>query len=106
MVETYGGNLSTINVSDFVFHVKFWDLWLELGKQIAMYIIIGQRNIWDSGQINSKSKQPKHLKSVNFRWFVIKSNYRKVTSSNTSHLEALAGFYRWLMKWIFDPYEL
>ena len=79
-----GGNLSTINVSDFVFHVKFWDLWLELGKQIAMYIIIGQRNIWDSGQINSKSKQPKHLKSVNFRRFVIKSNYHKVTSSNTS----------------------
>jgi len=38
LVETYGGNLSTINVSDFVFHVKFCGLWLELGKQIDMYI--------------------------------------------------------------------
>jgi len=38
-----GGNLSTINVSDFVFRVKFWDLWLDLGKQIAMYIIVGQQ---------------------------------------------------------------
>ena len=43
LVETYGGNLSTINVSDFVFRVKFWDLWLELGKQIAMYIIARQQ---------------------------------------------------------------
>ena len=38
-----GGNLSTINVSDFVFRVKNWDLWLELGKQIALYIIVGQQ---------------------------------------------------------------
>ena len=29
--------------------------------------------------------------------------YRKVTSSNTSHLEAYAGFFRLLMKGIFDP---
>ena len=87
------------------FYVKFWDLWLELGKQIVMYIYLGSRNIWDLGQINSKRKQPKHLKSVNFRRFVIKSNYHTVTSSNTSLLEAHAGFFRLLMKGIFGPYE-
>ena len=32
------------------------------------------------------------------------TNYRKVASSNTSHLEAHAGFFRLLMKGIFDPY--
>ena len=32
--------------------------------------------------------------------------YRKVTSSNTSHLEAHAGFFRLLMKGIFNPYVL
>ena len=30
--------------------------------------------------------------------------YRKFTSSNTSRLEAHAGFFRLLMKWIFNPY--
>ena len=32
--------------------------------------------------------------------------YRKVASSNTSHLEAHAGFFRLLMKGIFNPYVL
>ena len=32
--------------------------------------------------------------------------YRKVVSSNTSCLEAHAGFFRLLMKGIFDPYAL
>ena len=32
--------------------------------------------------------------------------YRKVTSSNTSCLEAHAGLFRLLMKGIFDPYVL
>ena len=32
--------------------------------------------------------------------------YRKVASSNTSRLEAHAGFFRLLMKVIFDPYVL
>ena len=31
-----------------------------------------------------------------------KQTYRKVASSNTSHLEAYAGFFRLLMKEIFD----
>ena len=31
------------------------------------------------------------------------SKYRKVMSSNTSHLEAHVGFFRLLMKGIFDP---
>ena len=34
------------------------------------------------------------------------SNYRKVASSNTSCLEAHAGFFRLLMKGIFDPNAL
>ena len=32
--------------------------------------------------------------------------YSKVASSNTSRLEAHAGFFRLLMKGIFDPYVL
>ena len=32
--------------------------------------------------------------------------YRKVASSNMSRLEAHAGFFRLLMKGIFDPYVL
>ena len=34
------------------------------------------------------------------------STYCKATSSNMSHFEAHAGFFRLLMKWIFDPYVL
>ena len=34
------------------------------------------------------------------------TNYRKVVSSNTSCLEANKGFFRLLMKGIFDPYVL
>ena len=37
---------------------------------------------------------------------VLISIYRKVTSSDTSHLEAHAGFFRLLMNGIFDPYVL
>ena len=33
-------------------------------------------------------------------------NYHKVASSNTSRLEAHAGFFKLLMKGIFDPYVL
>ena len=33
------------------------------------------------------------------------SNYCKVARSNTSHFEAHAGFFRLLMKGIFDPYD-
>ena len=33
----------------------------------------------------------------------VPSMYRKVASSNMSHLEAHAGFFRLLMKGIFDP---
>ena len=45
---------------------------------------------------NLKQKKPNLLKEA----------YRKVASSNTSHLEAHAGFFRLLMKGIFDPYVL
>ena len=34
------------------------------------------------------------------------SRYRKVRSCNTSCLEAHAGFFRLLIKGIFDPYEM
>ena len=37
---------------------------------------------------------------------VCSTKYRKVASSNTSRLEAHAGFFRLLMKGIFDPYVL
>ena len=37
---------------------------------------------------------------------VDKNPYHKVTSSNTSRLEAHDGFFRLLMKGIFDPYIL
>ena len=33
-------------------------------------------------------------------------DYRKVVSSNTSRLEAHEGFFKLLMKGIFDPYVL
>ena len=36
----------------------------------------------------------------------VPSMYCKVASSNTSHLEAHASFFRLLMKEIFDPYVL
>ena len=36
----------------------------------------------------------------------IEIKYPKVASSNTSRLEALADFFRLLMKGIFDPYVL
>ena len=36
----------------------------------------------------------------------LKSVYRKVASSNTSHLEVHAGFYRLFMKGIFNAYVL
>ena len=35
-----------------------------------------------------------------------KVEYHKVASSNMSHLEAHAGFFRLLIKGIFDPYVL
>ena len=38
--------------------------------------------------------------------FAETSTYRKIPSSNTSHLEAHAGFFRLLMKGMFDPYVL
>ena len=43
-----------------------------------------------------------HIKVFNSSFFI----YCKVTSSNTSCLEAHAGFFRLLMKGIFDPYVL
>ena len=43
---------------------------------------------------------------VGFKVAIIsmKWKYHKVASSNTSRLEAHTGFFRLLMKWIFDPY--
>ena len=42
--------------------------------------------------------------AASFGWSAF--SYRKVLSSNTSHLEAHAGFFRLLMKGILDPYVL
>ena len=38
--------------------------------------------------------------------YLVYVEYCKVTTSNTSHLEAHAGFFRLLMKGFFDPYVL
>ena len=43
--------------------------------------------------------QPTHLKKNHI-------TYSKVVSSNTSHLEAHAGFFRFVKQDIFDPYVL
>ena len=51
-----------------------------------------------------KNKDDPNLPEVNIK--VKKFHYRKVRSSNTSCLEAHAGFFRLLMKGIFDPYVL
>ena len=40
-----------------------------------------------------------------FQPFFFNFQYRKLASSNMSHLEAHAGFFRLLMKGIFDPYH-
>ena len=44
--------------------------------------------------------------SLVFRDGNLKNTYRKVASSNTSRLEAHAGYFKLLMKGIFDPYVL
>ena len=50
----------------------------------------------------------KHLQKDIFYGYhpVVLCQYRKVASSNTSYLEAHAGFFRLLMKGIFDTYVL
>ena len=46
------------------------------------------------------------LMAIDVPPFTLCCDYRKVASSNTSRLEAHAGFFRLLMKGIFDPYVL
>ena len=48
--------------------------------------------------LNPSDQQVRH------RLFSKVTTYRKVTSSNTSHLKTHAGFFRFLMKGIFYPY--
>ena len=48
----------------------------------------------------------KKLGHENIKKLTSKVAYHKVASSNTSRLEAHAGFFRLLMKGIFNPYEL
>ena len=48
------------------------------------------------------STKPK-LATLNGPFLLLVERYRKVVSSNTSRLEAHAGFFRLLMKEIFDP---
>jgi len=48
LVQTYGGNLSTINVSDFVFSSEV--LGFVVGKQIVvMYTVVGQQTAFGFG---------------------------------------------------------
>ena len=41
-----------------------------------------------------------------FKHTLVEKSYVYTASSNTSRLETHAGFFRLLMKWIFDPYIL
>ena len=60
---------------------------------------VGQTSIRDDEEgVVTVWKNSHHINPENM--------YRKVTSSNTSHLDAQAGFFRLLMKGIFDPYVL
>ena len=54
----------------------------------------------------SSARHHRHCKIVGQFHFKVAFEYRKVASSNMSRLEAHAGFFRLLMKGIFDPYEL
>ena len=51
-------------------------------------------SVWENSQLQ------RNLYLTDFLFI----KYRKVASSNTSHLESLAGFFRLLMKGIFGPY--
>ena len=54
--------------------------------------------------LNISIKKVSKTCSCNFMHYKKKENYRKVPSSNMSCLEAHPGFFRLLMKGIFDPY--
>jgi hypothetical protein len=58
---------------------------------------------WDGSQKEKMSGEEIALK---INHFIIQTNKPKVASSNKSCLEAHAGFFRLLMKRIFDPYVL
>ena len=57
---------------------------------------------------DTQKKETKNLNDVPLgrlmRSKPVEFKYRKVASSKTSRLEARAGFFRLLMKGIFDPY--
>ena len=52
------------------------------------------------------NKADLHSKFMDSAYPIWHSKYCKVLSSNTSRLEAHTGFFRLLMKGIFDPYVL
>ena len=70
---------------------KFWCTWGIFGKAISP--------IW---HYESLVHGKMDLVVLVFR----PNTYHKVASSNTSRLEVHAGFFRLLMKGIFDPYDL
>ena len=63
------------------------------GSSLCILISVRLCNFKDGGSQTSKI-------------FGQESTYRKATSSNMSHFEAHAGFFRLLKKGIFDPYVL
>ena len=69
-------------------------------------LLLCVRNMHNSSTENIllKKKTTEHL--LISSKFLKNMIYLKVTSSNTSCLEAHAGFFRFLMKGIFDPYVL
>ena len=57
----------------------------------------------ESGQFSGAQKK---IGKWGYSETLSSNTYLKVASSNTSPLEAHAGFFRWLMKGIFNPYVL
>ena len=65
---------------------------LVLTVILLLVYFIFEDNIWDPNFMKNTLEQ--------------QGTYLKVVNSNTSCLDAHAGFFRLLMKWTFDPYVL
>ena len=72
-----------------------------------MCIIKVNVNKINENMFHNGTKSNTHIPSLNVAMVTFLTiKYRKVASSNTSRLEAHAGFFRLLMKRIFDAYVL
>ena len=116
-------NSSTVYSRDFVwtncvfFHERCFCAKVQSGVSWIMefllqWIILKNRNLTSTRKKwQFFIKIWKIISSISCLYFVVSKfifviEYRKVVSSNTSHLEAHEGFFRLLMKGIFYPYVL